>query len=280
MTARHQKLYLLNKMNTETPELISFLEDAYSTVGTAQFDYLYLIVDLTVLGRYLPEFANKDDFCQAILSPLLKQGKTLIIPTFTYTSDGQFDCLSTKPRLGALHKWFLSQKECERSEHPLFSVGALGPLASIVLNAGKSAFGRNSIYSRLLEHRSAFLHIGRPVSLGNTAVHYVEQKFDAIYRMHKTFPTRVYRGSTYIGTDYTAFVRRSDVPGHSFITQTHRSAEKLIQAGLNHEISMNDPSTNVSLYSCSEAVELYTKLFANDPNVFIEKPFSESPATF
>lgn len=260
-------------MNQDKTELLSFLDNAFQKVGVPNFEFLYLQADLRGFGRYLQAFSDKNALFGAILAPLRSEKHTLIIPTFTYTAAGRFDCLATPTRVGSLNQWFLQQAdECKRSEHPLFSVGALGAQNKIVENIGKDAFGSGSIYERLLTRSAAILHIGRPVSLGNTMVHHVEQKLGAVYRVHKSFPTLVYRGPQYVGTNYTAFVRRLDVPGHHFITETERSAALLHKAGLVKEVVMDVPTTNISLYPYVDTVAFYTNLFKADPNIFIEKP--------
>ena len=69
------------------------------------------------------------------------------------------------------------------------------------------------------------LHIGRPVAMGNTVLHHVEQLAGATYRMNKAFKTEVYDGSRHIGTDYNAFLRRQDVPGEDFASDFNRASK-------------------------------------------------------
>ncbi len=251
-----------------------FLRKQYRDVGALDFEFLYLLSDFRTFGRYLSSFDGKGDFLRAFVDPLLEIGTTLVIPTFSYTASGVFDVRTTPTTVGTLSRWFLTQPGVQRSEHPLFSVAALGPKASLVKNIGKSAFGANSIYERLNSCRAAYLHVGRPVALGNTGVHFVEEKCDAKYRFLKTFPTRVVDASCKIGSDYQAFVRRLDVEGFDFITEFSRAAAAMFQAGVVKEVDQGEPLSNISCYSCSASTDFMIQLYEKDPNIYIEKAFT------
>lgn len=252
------------------------IENAYNSIGILEADIVYIYTDFRAFGVHVPEFDNRDAFCDAIIRPLLDAGKTVVTTSFSYTSEGRFDPAITPTKLGAINKWFLKAEGSKRSEHPIFSYAALGPqAATLVENIGKSAFGSDSVFERLYGKNASFLYVGRPVWLGNTIIHHIEQACGATYRINKGFRTEVYRGDTYVGTDYTAFVRRRDVPEHSFTFRFEQAAQKMFDAGLVKEVGNGKELTNISAHGYDAAAALLKQMFYDDPSVFIGERFIE-----
>ena len=251
----------------------TMIADAYGAVGAYDPDIIYLYSDFRTFGRHLEEFPTRAAFCDALVSPLLQRGKTLVVTVFTYTTEGRFDVLSTPTKLGVLNKWILAQPGVCRSEHPLFSYAAVGPQAELVLNIGKSAFGHDSVFTRLLGQRAAFLHVGRPVWMGNTALHHVEHVGGATYRTHKAFRTEVYRGAAFVGSDYSAFLRRMDVPGEAFTFTFREAANLLFSRGLVKQVGTDADLTNVSLLWYDDTLAALHQMFRADTTIFIGSNF-------
>jgi len=249
------------------------LQDSFDAVGAFDVDILYVYSDLRALGALAATFPSRQAFCDELMAPLSSRGKTIIMTTFTYTSQGRFDVLTTPTKLGVLNKWILSQPGVHRSEHPLFSYAAIGPDSSIVIDIGKSAFGTDSVFARLENRRAAFLHIGRPVWMGNTALHYVEQAGGATYRVNKAFKTEVFRGDAYVGTNYSAFVRRMDVSGETFAFNFRKAAAKLFSRGIVRQKGSEEDLTNVSLLPYDDTLAELQKMFFDDPTIFISSNF-------
>ena len=141
------------------------------------------------------------------------------------------------------------------------------------MGIGKSAFGFDSVFMRLLGQRAAFLHIGRPVWMGNTALHYVEQMGGATYRIHKAFKTEVFRGETYVGTNYSAFLRRLDVERETFTFTFRKATEQLYSRGLVHQVGSDAALTNVSLLWYDDTIAALQQMFHSDPTIFIDSNF-------
>ena len=249
------------------------MAQAYEAVGAYDPDIIYLYSDFRTFGRHLEEFPDRAAFCDALLAPLLQRGKTLVITAFTYTTEGRFDVLSTPTKLGVLNKWILAQPGVCRSEHPLFSYAAVGPKADLVTNIGKSAFGHDSVFTRLLGQRAAFLHVGRPVWMGNTALHHVEHVGGATYRIHKAFKTEVFRGEQFIGSDYSAFLRRMDVHGETFAFTFREAADLLSARRLVRQVGCDVNLTNVSLLWYDDTLAALHQMFRADPTIFIGSNF-------
>lgn len=259
-------------MNRTLAELTDTLDEMYQKVGAYEAQILYLYTDLRTFGSYADSF-DHNFFCRAIVAPFLDRHQTIILPTFSYTTEGVFDVLSTPTKIGAMNKWIMTQPGFRRSEHPLFSHAAIGEHSDLVENTSKSAFGKGSLFDRLRGKKAAFLHIGRPVAIGNTVIHYVEQMCGATYRINKAFPTKVYRGKQYIGTDYTAFLRRRDIAGEDFVTEFSRATKMLYDAQLIQNVGSDKDFTNVSFYWHDQAVDFLTDLFYKDQTIFIGTNF-------
>ncbi len=263
-------------LNNGVPSSHTFtrtLMEAYEAVGAYEPDIVYVYSDFRTLGRHIDEFRTREDFCGAVAQPLLDRGKTVVISTFTYTATGRFDVLTTPTTIGALNKWILGVPGVKRSEHPLFSYAAIGPQASLVERIGKSAFGADSVFTRLHGRRAAFLYVGRPIALGNTMLHHIEQTCGATYRVHKAFNTEVYRGEQYVGTDYSAFLRRRDVPGETFEFTFRKAAARLQQMGLVKQVGSDADLTNISLHWLDRTADALTDMFYENPKIFILTDF-------
>lgn len=246
----------------------SYLDYGYREIGAFESDYIFLYTDLRAFGQAAQHFATRDAFFEAIIQPLVANGQTVLVPTFTYTTEGIFDVEATPTRLGAINKWVVGRHNATRSEHPLFSIAAIGPKAHLVLNIGQSAFGADSVFERLRGQQAAFMHVGRPVAIGNTCVHYVEQMCGATYRYHKAFRTDVRRGGTTLGSNYTAFVRRRDVAGRDF-DFTYSLADEELHEGIGvKEVGSNSNHTNLSCYLYDRAIEFLTGAFYKNPSIF------------
>ena len=263
-------------MTAFPPDLATYLDERYSAVGALDAEIVFLYTDLRAFGRAASEFASRDDFFSAILRPLLDRGRTVLIPTFSYTTEGVFEVETTPSTLGAINRWIIAHPDALRSEHPLFSIAGLGPQANLVLDVGKSAFGARSVFERLIGRSASFLHVGRPVEIGNTCVHYVEQACGATYRYHKAFDTEVRRGGALVEGPYTGFMRRRDVPGHDFDFRFDLPVAELYD-GLGVTLrGSNDDHTVVACYRYDRAIEFLTDAFERDPHVFIGGEYLET----
>ena len=109
--------------------------------------------------------------------------------------------------------------------------------------------------------------------MGNTAIHHIEHVGGATYRFHKAFKTKVFHGEKFIGTDYTAFLRRRDVPSEDFAFTFRTAASLLFAKGLVRQVGSEENLTNISLLLYDETIEVLHKLFETDQNIFIQSSF-------
>jgi len=250
-----------------------FFEEKYDDLGMSDFDYFYIYSDLRWFASHMGKNLARNQFCSAVIKPLIEKNKTVIIPTYTYTLNGVFEVLETPTNLGTLNSWILQQDKVCRSEHPLFSFASLGPGASLVENCGKSAFGENSIHERLVGKRACILHVGKPIHLANTLIHNVEQSCGATYRINKCFKTKVFRKKKYLGTDYNAFLRRRDVPKYDFHFDLRQASKKLYKTKIPKEIGDHRNLSNITLCNYDKLRNFFVELFLNDNSIFLSKKF-------
>lgn len=257
-------------MNLFSDDLVKQLE----RLRVQEFEYIMIYSDFRALGRMRHPDQTKSEFLESILNSFCELGLTGIVPTYSYTSSGIFDPSINRSNVGALSSFISNHPKASRSEHPIFSYAALGPKQNIVFDIGKEAFGNDSIYARLLSERSCFLHLGRPVELGNTMLHFVEKEHNVPYRFEKKFPTQVYRGKRFIGTDYSAYVRRLDNPFNDYHFSFKLAAQDLYSNQMIREHDMGGDYSKMSIISSSETYKILVNGLCQNPNYFLEKDYT------
>lgn len=239
-----------------------------------EFEYIMVYSDFRALGRMRNPDQCKSAFLEDILESFLELGLTAIVPTYSYTSSGIFDPSINKSNVSALSSFISNHPIASRSEHPIFSYSALGPNQNIVFDIGKEAFGKDSIYARLLSEQSCFLHLGRPVEFGNTMLHFVEKEHEVPYRFEKKFPTQVYRGKRFIGNDYSAFVRKLDNPANDYHFSFKVAAQDLYSHQLIREHDLGGEYSKISIISSTETYRILVNGLYQNPNYFLEKDYT------
>ena len=234
---------------------------------TKKNEVIYLTTDFR--GFYNSGyFSDVNFFFNNLLDEFKKKQITAVIPAYTYTYKGNFHLDKTKPQLGSLTKWSFEKKIFSRTSHPMFSVYISNKKKSNLLNIGKSAFGKKSIFDNLLNYKSSLVHIGRPLENGNTAIHYIENICGAFYRYHKVFPTKVFDNNIYLGNNYSVFVRKTDSK-KQYVSNTIRIAKKLKEKNLVKEVGNYKALTNISVLNFSQSVDFMVDEFYKNNKVFI-----------
>jgi aminoglycoside 3-N-acetyltransferase len=248
------------------------LENLAITLNGNKTKIVYLYTNFRMFGEMVKHQFNgsKESFLEFFVEIFLKQNLTIVIPTFTYTSEGIFRVESTNTNLGALNRFIQKREGSSRSEHPIFSYAALGTQQQIVQNIGKSAFGENSIFHRLHQQPTHFIHFGRALSEGNTIVHYLEQTHKVNYRFEKTFPAEVWNHSRYLGSDYTAFVRRQDNPNNNYATRFENASSKLLSSGAMISIEENSAPINLTHGNFNDVYNCLEHELRKSPEIFIK----------
>lgn len=242
---------------------------------TARFETVVIYSDFRFLVARPDIAAKRNAFMQGLFDRLEVSDRTFVTPSYTYTSEGDFHTDKTRTNTSALSSWLAKSPLTTRSEHPMFSYVGFGPNVDVLRNVGKSAFGEASLYDRLKANAAGFLHLGRPIGLGNTMVHHVEHMCGATYRVHKTFPTKVFRHNEYVGSDYTSFLRRRDVEGETFTFNFERATDALMAAEIVEMREAVDDMPYLAGYALDPARRVMVDMFHADPTSFVSSNFQQ-----
>ena len=244
-------------------KLVSFLSKYLSN-----YDFVYLTTDLRGFIKTNPG-VRLEMLCEIILNSFIQKKITVIVPTYNYITKKKFIVEKNNSNLSFFTKWFL-RKKIKRSEHPIFSVGAYGPKSNIVNNIGKSAFGYDSIFERLLRYNTSIFHLGRPFHYGNTIIHYVEQNVGATYRHNKLVMTSVFKKNKFIGNNYTIFARVGKLNAKKFITNSKKIDKILKNKNILKQIGLEKNLTNFTHFNFKKAYHIMCKSFYSDKNIFLK----------
>lgn len=246
--------------------MINELNKIFKKTEIYQANYIYIYSDF----RYFFNFNKKNPkkSVKSFLELFTKKGITCVIPAFSYTTSGNFIVENTKSKVGFLANHLMRNFKYERSEHPLFSYVSIGNNKKIVKNVGKSAFGKNSVHSRLHKKKTVFLNLFRPLKDGNTLVHHIEQKNNANYRFNKRFNTKVIKNKKNLGSNFKAYVRKfKNKKDHVF------TFKKIYKDLLNKDFMKRFTYKNekIFVYDYDEFYDYLEKKYNENNNIFIKK---------
>jgi aminoglycoside N3'-acetyltransferase len=240
------------------------IKNTLNNFKVQNYKFIYIYSDF----RYFFTIFKKDPikFIDNFINYLLDLNLTIVVPTFSYTTKGIFDVSKTKTNLGFFNKYILKNRKSFRSEHPIFSFAAIGKNKNIVLNVPKNAFGPNSVHDRLFKNNACFLNIGRSLTEGNTLIHQIEKINNCSYRFEKEFKTKVYKKEKYIGTNYSAFLRKNIHTKMSFdkIYKIVKKKKFFLHCGNDREFS------NINLYSYDSFYYCLDINFKKNKKIFLK----------
>jgi len=134
---------------------------------------------------------------------------TIIVPSFTYsaTKGEVFDVHNTPSAVGLFSEKFRLLDGVQRSQHPIFSICALGKCADYFTSARvDDCFGEGTFFDRVYNQNVKIVTLGCALERA-TFVHYVEQKLNISYRYFKNFTAKVLNSGTENNFDICYFVR-------------------------------------------------------------------------
>ena len=242
--------------------------DSFLSKYLSNYEFVYLTTDLRGFIKTNPSI-KPEMLCEIILNSFIKRRITVIVPTYNYMIKKKFIVEKNNSNLSFFTKWFL-KKKIHRSEHPVFSVGAYGPKSDIVHNIGKSAFGYDSIFDRLLRYNTSIFQLGRPFHYGNTIIHYVEQNVGATYRYNKLVMTSVFKKKKFIGNNYSIFARCGKLNAKKFITNSTKIDKILKNKNVLKQIGLEKNLTNFTHLNFKKAYHIMCKSFYIDKNIFLK----------
>ena len=140
--------------------------------------------DLAKFNQVANISKNKDQFIKFFLDIFLeligKKG-TLIIPGFSYSwgknkKKKLFNRRITKPEVGILPNYLLSNRKAVRTKDPMFSFFILGNNKNYFKNISNNSFGKKSIYEKIYKNNGLLVSFGLN-QFDPTFVHFVEQYY-------------------------------------------------------------------------------------------------------
>jgi len=188
---------------------------ALREVGIKEGDTIFVHSDLSKFGK-LENVKSKDEFIDIFIDIFLKivgKNGTVIVPTFSYsfTKNEDFDIANTKSTVGILTERFRKRANAIRSNHPIFSVAAIGKDAYFFTqNLSQSCFGKDSVFDRMLQKNTKIVLFGVPEFMF-TYIHYVEESFGVPYRYHKQFTGRIIDGEKEYYAESSYYVRDLEI---------------------------------------------------------------------
>lgn len=160
------------------------LDAALTAVGVAVGDGLLVHSALQYLGKPQGGLPMVLDALQSAVGP----AGTIVVPTFSFNSNGGFDPATTPSRgMGVFSEHVRTAEFAFRTYHPMQSIAALGAAAADL--AGRdtpSPFDDGSAFARMLELNFKLLLLGADVQAASI-VHYSEQRAAVPYRYWKQF---------------------------------------------------------------------------------------------
>ncbi len=237
--------------------------------GIRSGDTLFVHSDIGVFGK-LATF-DRNALLQAHIDLLRKavgnQG-TLVFPTFTYSfcKGEPFDPRNSPSTVGILTEYFRAQPGVVRSNHPIFSVAAQGPLADELCNVGSDSFDMDSIFGKLRTRQAKILFLGAPFH-SCTFVHHIEQMHGIPYRYMKTFAGTIRGDGGDFPAEATYFVHYID---NNIQLDLQRFEHDLIAQGL-----MSSHAVGAGTVLCVSAEGLFAAGFRHldaNPFFFLKEP--------
>ena len=76
-------------------------------------------------------------------------------------------------------------------------------------------------------------------------------------------------------SDYSAFVRRQDVPDHDFKFNFIEAAKIIYSEGIVNEVGDSELLSNISLYDYDKTRAILVKAFIKNSSIFLSKPFTQ-----
>ena len=113
------------------------------------------------------------------------------------------------------------------------------------------------------------MHFGRPFSLGNTVIHFVEQITGAFYRENIVLDTKVYSKKKYIGKDYSIFARKGKINSTKYISNTKKIDKLIKKKKLIHQLGSEVDLTNISHLNMKDCVNFMCDQYYQNNKIFI-----------
>ena len=184
----------------------SAFQNIFEKLNVLNHDYILIMSDALKFfqHRHKIEFPIYFDTLKSFIEELTLQGKTIILPSFTYQfcTTREYDRIKTRTQTGAIPNSLLTSNLFERTYSPLTShlIGG-GSIPLIYSKCSPTTFGKDTVYHWLVENNGLILNLGLPISSENGWIitHHVEEEMKVPYRQFKKFDGKIFENSVYTG---------------------------------------------------------------------------------
>lgn len=192
----------------------SDIKEHLKSLGLTQTDTVMIHGDAGVAAQYI--YDSFDDPLMAFIEELVSyfSDGTVIVPAFSYsaTKGEVFDRETTPSDVGLFSEKFRLKEGVIRSNHPIFSICAIGNNAEyFVSSLVNDCFGKGTFFDKIHKQNAKIITLGCALERGMTFVHYVEQQLNVSYRFLKTFDAQIKDKDMIKNVEVSYFVRRLDL---------------------------------------------------------------------
>lgn len=256
------------------------LMSAISEVGVGLGDTVFLGIDMgkiplphieISLSREAIQKRN-DALCNFVfeaIKDVVGDKGTIIIPTYSYSCarpDSVYIHEQTPSEVGPFTEYIRRLPDSKRSIHPIFSVCAVGELATdLTKDCGGSAFGVSSPFARLSSYGCKFLNLGVPFHQSVTYVHHIEQSYGCNHRYNKVLQTKVIVNGDESMSRFMAYLR---FRGAKTDVSLARMERLLLSRGVLREIKVYD--TIFQSVLAADVDSLGYAALKKDPTFFLD----------
>jgi aminoglycoside N3'-acetyltransferase len=171
------------------------INEAVKKINLKEYDTIYVAGNIYNFGF---SFNETKLFCENLINNLLiitKNKINIVVPTSTLDllkkKNPIFSNNTKSFMMGIFSEFVRSKKESFRSSHPLWSFSGIGKDIKDILNQTScSAYGKGSVFEKLLKKKTLFVSMGKP-HRSLAMLHYAEHVVGVPYRFNKEFNIKV-----------------------------------------------------------------------------------------
>lgn len=193
-------------MKYDKQDIINSLNE----IGLKKNDIIFTQSNIALFGV----FKSSINPCAFFLKSILKKigpGGTLIVPTFTYSLNGEiFDKLNSPSKCGIFSEYVRKTGKGKRSIDPVFSIYAIGKNAEYFCGGNKAnlnAFGKNSFFLKFFKKKGKVINFND--GYASAHLHFFEKELKVNYRKDKNFKVFLKKKKKIISGSYKFYCRKS-----------------------------------------------------------------------
>ena len=162
--------------------------NSLNKIGLKKNDIIFTQSNIALFGVFKPS-ANPCSFFFKTILKKIGPGGTLIVPTFTYSLNGEiFDKQNSPSKCGIFSEYVRKTGKGKRSFDPVFSIYSIGKHAKYFCGGNKvnlNAFGKTSFFSKFFKKKGKIINFND--GYASAHLHFFEKELKVYYRKDKKF---------------------------------------------------------------------------------------------